>query len=149
VPDCIRAIINRENIIVRNPFSIRPYQHVLDPPYAYLMIAAVQYTDKKYEGCYNVGPDEDDCYQTRDLVELVIKEWGDKNISWVNLHDGGPHESVFLKLDCTKIKRKFNWVQRWSLEFSIEKVIQWYKCWESKGDLNKCMDKQIEEFMCR
>lgn len=76
IPDCIRAAIKHEDIVVRNPFSTRPYQHVLEPLYAYLMIAAMQYQDIKYAGYYNVGPDDVDCFQTGALVfnaELVEK----------------------------------------------------------------------------
>ena len=72
IPDCIRAAIKHEDIVVRNPFSTRPYQHVLEPLYAYLMIAAMQYQDIKYAGYYNVGPDDVDCFQTGALVELFV-----------------------------------------------------------------------------
>ena len=64
IPDCVRAAIKHENIVVRNPFSTRPYQHVLEPLYVYLMIAAMQYQDIAYAGYYNVGPDDRDCLQT-------------------------------------------------------------------------------------
>lgn len=73
IPDCIRAVLRGENIIVRNPFSTRPYQHVLEPLYVYLMIAAMQYEDSNYAGCYNVGPDDQDCFQTGALVDLFVK----------------------------------------------------------------------------
>lgn len=75
IPDCIRAAIKHEDIIVRNPFSTRPYQHVLEPLYAYLMIAAMQYQDNKYAGYYNVGPDDQDCFQTGVLVDLFVNKW--------------------------------------------------------------------------
>ena len=61
IPDCIRAAMKKKDIIVRNPFSTRLYEHVLEPVVAYLMIAKVQYEDKQYAGSYNVGPDETDC----------------------------------------------------------------------------------------
>lgn len=77
IPDCIRAAEKKEDIIVRNPFSTRPYQHVLEPLYAYLMIAAMQYQDGKYAGYYNVGPDDVDCFQTGALVDLFVTKWGD------------------------------------------------------------------------
>ena len=67
----IRAAIKHEDIVVRNPFSTRPYQHVLEPLYAYLMIAAMQYQDIKYAGYYNVGPDDVDCFQTGALVTVA------------------------------------------------------------------------------
>jgi len=146
IPDCIRAVQKEEAIIVRNPFSTRPYQHVLEPLYAYLMIAAMQYVDKKYAGYYNVGPDDVDCFQTGALVDLFVKHWGE-GIEWINRYDGGPHEANFLKLDCSKLKTTFGWKPHWNLDMAIEKVVEWSKCWLANGDVRACMDKQIEEFL--
>ena len=145
IPDCVRAMQKGEEIIVRNPYSTRPYQHVLEPLFAYLMIAQKQYENSKYQGWYNVGPDDVDCFQTGALVALFCKYWG-SNAKWMNKYDGGPHEAAFLKLDCSKLKNTFNWKPRWNLEKAIEKTVEWYKCWLSNGDIDKCMDKQIEEF---
>ncbi len=146
IPDCVRAAISHEDIIVRNPFSTRPYQHVLEPLCAYLMIAAKQYEDGCYAGYYNVGPDDVDCFQTGALVDLFVKKWGE-GLKWINRYDGGPHEANFLKLDCSKLKSTFNWTPRWNLDKAIEKVVEWTKCWASNGDVRVCMDKQIEEFL--
>lgn len=146
IPDCIRAAINQEDIIVRNPFSTRPYQHVLDPLYVYLMIAAMQYQDKKYAGYYNVGPDDQDCYQTSALVDVFVKWWG-QGIRWKNQYDGGPHEANFLKLDCSKLKSTFNWKPHWNLDKAVEKVVEWSKCWADNDDVRACMDREIQEFL--
>ena len=146
IPDCIRAAINKEDIVVRNPFSTRPYQHVLEPLYAYLMIAAMQYEDNKYCGFYNVGPDDVDCYQTGAIVDVFVDKWGE-GMKWINKYDGGPHEANFLKLDCTKLKVTFNWKPHWNLDTAIEKVVEWSKCWVNNGDIRACMDKEIVEFL--
>ena len=146
IPDCVRAAIKNEDIIVRNPFSTRPYQHVLEPLFAYLMIAAKQYEDIKFAGYYNVGPDDVDCFQTGALVDLFVEKWGD-GLTWINKYDGGPHEANFLKLDCSKLKATFGWKPRWNLDTAIEKVVEWSKCWIQGKDITTCMDKQIEEFM--
>lgn len=150
IPDCVRYATAKKNIIVRNPFSTRPYQHVLEPLYAYLMIAAKQYEDGCYAGCYNVGPDDADCFQTGTLVELFVRKWGD-GMQWINQPDGGPHEANFLKLDCSKLKTTFDWKPRWNLNTAIEMVIQWSKCWIHGGDVRECMDAQIKKFVedCR
>ena len=84
IPDCIRAIEQNKEIIVRNPYSTRPYQHVLEPLYIYLEIIEKQYKDHKYEGYYNVGPDDQDCFQTGALVDLFVKHWGE-GMKWVSL----------------------------------------------------------------
>ncbi len=146
IPDCVRAALKGEDIIVRNPFSTRPYQHVLEPVYAYLMIAAMQYQEPKYQSWYNVGPDDRDCFQTGALVDLFVKHWGN-GLKWIDKYDGGPHEANFLKLDCSKLKTTFGWHPRWNLDTAIAKVVEWTKCWNSGGDVRDCMDRQIEEFM--
>ena len=146
IPDCIRAAIEQKDIIVRNPYSTRPYQHVLEPVYAYLMIAAKQYEDPKYQSWYNVGPDDQDCFQTGALVDLFVKHWGE-GLKWIDKYDGGPHEANFLKLDCSKLKTIFCWKPHWNLEKAIEKVVEWSKVWVAGDDVRPVMDKQIEEFL--
>lgn len=146
LPDCIRAAIKGEPIIVRNPHSTRPYQHVLEPLSVYLMIAAKQYEDKKCEGYYNVGPDDKDCITTGELVDLFCKKWGE-NARWENKYDGGPHEASFLKLDCSKIKKVFGWKPVWGVEEAIEKTVEWSKIYRDGGDVSACLDKQIGGFI--
>lgn len=146
IPDCVRAAIAKKDIVVRNPYSTRPYQHVLEPLYAYLMIAAMQYEDRNYAGYYNVGPDDQDCFQTGALVDMFVKHW-DEGLKWTSQPDGGPHEANFLKLDCSKLKTRFGWKPRWNLDKALEKVVEWSKCWVGGGDVRECMDNQINEFL--
>lgn len=145
VPDCVRAAEKGETIIVRNPHSTRPYQHVLEPLYAYLMIAQMQTEDKKYEGYYNVGPDDKDCITTGTLVDLFCEKWGEA-LAWEDRYMGGPHEANFLKLDCSKLKETFQWQPRWNVETAIEKTVEWSKCYYSNGNVNSLMEKQISDF---
>lgn len=146
IPDCIRAAMKHEDIVVRNPFSTRPYQHVLEPLYAYLMIAAKQYENGQFAGYYNVGPDDVDCFQTGALVDLFVSKWGE-GMKWINHYDGGPHEANFLKLDCSKLKATFGWKPRWNLDTAIEMVVEWSKCWMNGEDVRACMDRQIDVFL--
>ena len=146
IPDCIRAAIRGEDIIVRNPFSTRPYQHVLEPVYGYLMIAAKQYEDPKYQSWYNIGPDDRDCFQTGALVDLFVKHWGE-GLKFIDKYDDGPHEANFLKLDCSKFRATFGWKPHWDLEKAIEKVVEWSKAWVANEDVRIVMDKQIKEFL--
>lgn len=145
IPDCVRAAGTKTDIIVRNPHSTRPYQHVLEPLAIYLTIAKAQYEDKKYAGFYNVGPDDRDCITTGELVDIFCEKWGE-SLNWVNQYDGGPHEANFLKLDCSKIKKVFGWQPRWRVEEAIEKTVEWSKMYLSGKDVCECMDEQIEEF---
>ena len=145
VPDCVRAAIEGKDIIVRNPHSTRPYQHVLEPLAAYLIIAQKQFEDKKYAGFYNVGPDETDCITTGNLVDTFCAKWGE-GIKWIDRYDGGPHEANFLKLDCSKLKTTFGWKPRWNFDTAIEKSVEWSKVYAAGGDVVACMDKEIQEF---
>lgn len=146
IPDCVRAAIKKEDIIVRNPNSIRPYQHVLEPVYAYLMIAAMQYSNSRYAAWYNVGPDDRDCFQTGALVELFVKYWGD-GLKWIAIPDGGPHEANFLKLDCSKLKNTFGWKPCWNLDTAVSKVVEWSKTWQEGKNVRSVMDRQIQEYI--
>lgn len=148
VPDCIRAALKKEEIIVRNPHSTRPYQHVLEPLVMYLTIAMKQYEDKSYAGYYNVGPDDCDCITTGTLVDIFCEKWGEGQ-TWVNKSVSGPHEANFLKLDCSKVKNVFGWKPRWNVRTAIEKTVEWAKVYEKNGDIQACMDAQIAEFLER
>ena len=152
IPDCVRAALGHGTVFVRNPYSVRPFQHVLEPLNAYLMIAAKQYEDKKYAGFYNVGPDEADCITTGALVESFCRQWGE-GLSWKNLisEDGlpQPHEANFLKLDCSKIKSKFGWQPRWGIDKAVEQTVLWTKAYRDGDNLDSVMQGQIRDFgMC-
>lgn len=146
IPDCVRAVMKNERIVVRNPYSIRPYQHVLEPLMVYLMIAQKQTEDNKYQGAYNVGPDEADSWSTGKLVECFCREWGE-NAIWENKNLGGPHEAGLLKLDCEKLKRTFSWKPKWDVEQAIELIVEWTLEYMESGDIQKCMKKQIDMYI--
>ena len=146
IPDCIRAVQKDEPIIVRNPHSTRPYQHVLEPIMAYLMIAEKQYTDLGYAGWYNVGPDDCDCVTTGKLADIFCSAWGN-DARWENKWTGGPHEANFLKLDCSKLKSTFGWKPKWNISDAVQKTCEWTKTWLNGGNIPIIMDKQIEEYM--
>lgn len=152
IPDCVRAVEKEAAIQIRNPYSIRPYQHVMEPIYVYMMIAMKQYHDKTFAGFYNVGPDESDCVTTGQLVELFCEKWNqdeetDKQVSWVNrMENDAPHEASYLKLDCSKLKSMFGWKPRWHVNEAIDRTVEWTKIYLKQGDVSSCISKQIEEF---
>lgn len=165
IPDCIRAVSAGQEIVVRNPYSTRPYEHVLEPVMAYLMVAEAQYKDKSFASSYNVGPNDSDCWTTGELVQLFCDKWNGavdqrasaagagnaaatlNKASWVNKHDGGPHEANFLKLDCSKLKTTFGWSPVWNVETTMEKIVEWSVACLTGGDVGEVMDKQIGEFL--
>ena len=147
IPDCIRAIKEKKDILVRNPDSTRPYQHVLEPVMAYLMIAQRQYENPELAGWYNIGPDDCDCLTTGELVELLVSCWGEDQ-KWVNISEKhAPHEANFLKLDCSKIKQTFGWKPTWHIDEAIKMICAWTKVWLTGGDIPAEMDREIDEFL--
>lgn len=147
IPDCIRAARAGEPVIVRNPYSTRPYQHVLEPIIAYLMIVQRQYDHPELAGWYNVGPDDCDCVTTGALVDMFCQAWGD-GMSWENQAEvNAPHEANFLKLDCTTIKTTFDWRPRWHITEVIERTVNWTRIWLSGGDIPWAMEREIMEYL--
>lgn len=149
IPDCFRTCINHEDIIIRNPYSIRPYQHVLEPLSMYLEIAKMQFIDNNYSSYYNIGPNDEDCVETAKLVDLFCKyfnQTNEENIHWINKSDDGPHEANFLKLDNAKIKQTFNWKPTWNIEEAIEKTVEWINVYLNNGNISTCVNNQINEF---
>lgn len=145
IPDCIRAASKDETIIVRNPHSTRPYQHVLEPVYTYLELAMLQCHNAELAGAYNIGPDEEDCVTTGKLVDIFCKYWaGAKWQAVSNLN--APHEANFLKLDCSKIKNTINYRAVWHIDEAVKAAVDWSKIYLSGENVNNIMYKQIEEF---
>lgn len=149
IPDCIRAIESKDALKIRNPYSTRPYQHVLEPLYVYMTIAKEQYDNIKKSGQYNVGPNEEDCISTGQLVEIFSNIWKMKaklDFKYEIIQNNGPHEANFLKLDSSKIKSEFDWKPRWNVNMAIEKTIDWTIAYLNNEDIDAVMKKQIKEF---
>ncbi len=148
IPDCFRAAAKKEEVILRNPHSVRPYQHVLEPLYIYLTIMMEQSQNRSLQGYYNVGPDDADCVSTSALVEDFQKEWG-TGFTYRIGGDGGPHEAGFLKLNCDKLKNVFGWRPRMDIHGAVSMTTAWYKAYLQGEDMAKITRKQVEEFLCR
>ena len=154
IPDCIRAVREGKTIVVRNPYSTRPYQHVLEPVTAYLIVAMEQYKNRTLSGNYNIGPDDADCICTGDLVDLFCRKWNQdaaaKGLSRAareDRPDGGPHEAGFLKLDSRKIKETFSISDIWHIEEVMEKIVEWSEVYLSEGDIRAVTNAQIQEYL--
>ncbi len=145
IPDCVRAMEAGKQIGVRNPYSTRPFQHVLEPLFVYLQIAQRQYENPDFQGYYNVGPDDCDCVTTGQLVTMFCELWGD-GAAWENQAENGPHEANFLKLDCSKIKHVFGWQPRWHIREALDKTVEWSKAYLKGQELRAVTDRQIREY---
>ena len=126
---------------------MRPYQHVLDPLFAYIMIAEKQYEDKSYFGNYNIGPKPEDCVTTGEIADLFCSSWGDEAF-WINISEkNASHEANFLKLDCSKIQNTFQWESLWNISDSVNKTVEWYKAYINKKDMFEVTINQIKRYM--
>ena len=146
IPDCIRAAVRGQVIHIRSPHSTRPYQHVLEPLSAYLMLAARQTEDASLVGAWNVGPDDADCVTTGELADIFCRAWGG-GARWQAVESDGPHEAHFLKLDCSKLRSTLGWRPRWHIEEAVEKTTEWAKSWEAGADMRAFTEKQIDMFL--
>lgn len=147
IPDCVRAVQKGEEIIIRNPHSVRPYQHVLEPVMAYLLLAQRQCEDSSLAGWYNIGPEEADCVTTGELVELFCKSWGPDARWRVQGEANAPHEANLLKLDCSRIKARLGWRPRWQIGDAVEKTVEWSRAWLGGGNILDEMDREIAAYM--
>ncbi len=148
IPDCVRAAIEKKTIVVRNPDSVRPYQHVLEPLFVYLMIASEQLDNDELQGAYNVGPRENDCLRTSELVDYFCQRWGEE-IKWKSQKQEGPHEANLLKLNCSKLQENFGWEPKWNVKNAIDRTIEWSKIYRDNIDVLNCMERQIYEYLKR
>lgn len=146
IPDCVRAVQKGEPIKLRNPNSVRPYQHVLDPLMAYLLIAQRQYEDIRFAGSYNVGPDSCDCLTTEALAELFCQFWG-APAYWETVGQNGPHEDAILKLDCSKIQAVLGWKPKWHAERAVAETVAWTKAWLAGCNPAELTRRQIGSFL--
>ena len=150
IPDCVRSALKGENILVRNPHSVRPYQHVLECLSGYLLIAMKQYQKKEYEGSYNFGPNEESSITTGELTDIFCRAWNEgetgEGITWYTEHQNGPHEANFLKLDCSKAKTVLGWQPKWDIKKSLEETIFWSKAYRNKQEMDRVIGRQIAEY---
>lgn len=149
LPDCVRATVAGRPVAVRNPYSTRPYQHVLEPIYVYLMIVMRQAKRGALAGYYNVGPADEDCITTGELADRFVAFWGE-GAAWENLAEANaPHEANFLKLDCGKLRRVFDWKPVWSVEEAIRQTVLWYRAWAAGEEMEAMTETQIREFFLK
>ena len=146
IPDCVRAVREGRDIILRNPASVRPFQHVLEPVYAYLLVAARQAEDIDLSGSYNIGPDEGDAVTTACLSDMFVKYWGE-GAAWRSEAREGGHEASYLKLDNSKIKNTFGIRPRLHIDDAVRLTVEWTKAYFKGENVEKLTEKQIADFL--
>ena len=146
IPDCVRAAQAKQAIRLRNPHSVRPYQHVLEPLSAYLLIARRQYEDAALSGSYNVGPEVDGGLATGQLAGLFCQAWGE-GLRWEHTGQEGPHEDAVLRLDCSKIRAVLGWRPKWDAARAVAETVGWTKAWLSGQDMSAFTLGQIQAYL--
>jgi CDP-glucose 4,6-dehydratase len=147
IPDCIRGIMNKEKIIVRNPDSTRPWQHVLEPLSGYIMLAeSLCKFPKEFSEGWNFGPKEKDAKSVLDIMKAFCKFWGNDTGYEIKKDPNAPHEANYLKLDSSKARKSLLWTPRWNSVTAVRKTVEWYKVYQEKGNLGELTSKQIEEY---
>lgn len=147
VPDILRAFEKRQPVVIRNPHSTRPWQHVLEPLSGYLLLAEQLYTHgQAWAEGWNFGPHDDDAKPVQWIVEHMVRNWGN-GATWQL--DGGqhPHEAHYLKLDISKAKARLGWQPRWNLSTALEHIIQWHQAWQDRQPMRDVCLAQIQAFM--
>jgi len=147
IPDIIKAFKNHETVIIRNPKSTRPWQHVLEPLSGYLKLAEqLEKNGDQYAEAWNFGSAEIDARPVQWIVEKMAKLWGE-NANWINDKSEHPHEANYLKLDCSKAHMKLNWYPRWDLSETLLRIVEWHKLKDAHNNYRKLCLTQINDYM--
>jgi len=145
IPDIIKSFIAKKPVRIRNPQSIRPWQHVLEPLSGYLLLAEKLYLEgDKYTGAWNFGPALDDAKTVGYIVKKMANNWG--NSQWELDTNDQVKEANILKLDCTKAYEVLAWKGRWSIDTALEKTIEWYQAEQNKMEMQAFCYQQITEY---
>ena len=147
VPDILNAFSNNEKVLVRNPSSIRPWQHVLDPLGGYLILAENLFSDGfHYAEPWNFGPEDEDCKSVKYITEKISEYWGEDS-TWEVGNNGYFHEAKLLKLDITKAKTKLGWKPKWNLNQTLKNIVNWHKKWINKENIRSVCSDEIKNYM--
>jgi len=147
IPDVIKAFEANEPLMIRNPLATRPWQHVLEPLSGYLILAQTLYEEgSTFASGWNFGPRDEDNRSVRDVVELIIFNWG-ATARWEKEGSEQPHEANLLKLDCSKAHTQLGWTPKWNLECAAQKVVQWQKAYQLKENMQEFSLAQINHYM--
>jgi CDP-glucose 4,6-dehydratase len=147
IPDILRAFEKQQPVIIRNPLSTRPWQHVLEPLSGYLVLAERLYNEgNAFAEGWNFGPKDDDCQSVQWILEKMVKFWGEgARYEWDKSEQ--PHEANFLKLDCSKAATRLKWHPQWQLADTLEKIVHWHRSWLQGADMQTRCLYEIKGYM--
>jgi len=127
IPDIVKALSENQDIVIRNPKSIRPWQHVIEPLFGYLELGVKLNSNPiKYSQAYNFGPNTNDAFSVEEMVVKSINNWESGKYK-IEVNNNNPHEAGLLKLDISKAVNELNWRPILSAQTAVERTINWYK----------------------
>ncbi len=145
VPDLMRAAIAGEPVVVRNPDSVRPWQHVVGANSGYLLLAEKLWDDPSLAGAWNFGPDAEDAVSVRTIVERLSELWGTE-IELQSPEGDQPHEAETLRLDSSRARSALGWRPHWDLERALASIVDWYRVYTAGGSMRDTTLAQIREY---
>ena len=147
IPDILRAFEKQQPVIIRNPLSTRPWQHVLEPLSGYLVLAQHLWQEgQTFAEGWNFGPKDDDCRPVQWILDRMVHFWGEGAHYEIDKSQQ-PHEANFLKLDCSKAATRLKWHPQWRLEYTLEKIITWHSAWLQEKNMKNCCLEEIKDYM--
>lgn len=147
VPDILHAFQNNQPVLIRNPYAVRPWQHVLEPLSGYLCLAQKLYEDgERFSEAWNFGPISNNESCVQDIVCRLATLWGE-DARWMVDSNPQPHEAHFLKLDCSKAKAYLNWSPKWDTNVVLSRIVNWHKSWLSGQDMFDYCLSEINDYM--
>ena len=147
IPDIMRAITQGKPVNIRNPHAIRPWQHVLEPLFGYMLLAQKLFEEgTSYAEGWNFGPNDEDAKPVQWIVEKLTQSWGE-GATWLLDNGDHPHEAHYLKLDCSKAKARLDWHPRWNLDETLCKIVDWQKSYQQSADMKAVTLEQIDIYL--
>lgn len=147
IPDLIRSFIRREQVEIRYPHAIRPWQHVLEPLSGYLVLCQRLYSEgEKYAEAWNFGPQDSDAKPVEWIVKRMLEKWPDEHSGYKIIQRDSLHEERMLKLDCSKAQQLLGWGPRWSLEKTIDTIVEWVHGYNQGRNAKDLCIQQIKSY---
>jgi len=147
VPDTLRAFEKNEPVVIRNPNSIRPWQHVLEPLNGYLILVERLFENPmNFSEAWNFGPEQEGDREVSWILNKIVEEWDGQSWTFVDERNKF-HEANYLKLDISKAKELLGWKPIWSLEYSIKRIVKWHKAWLNGENMLIHCEDEIEHYM--
>jgi CDP-glucose 4,6-dehydratase len=146
-PDIAKSISNKNRLIIRNPLATRPWQHVIEPLFAYMELAKNQFKDPvKFSSEWNIGPHSENAKSVESILRIIEATFPNL-INWQYDNNYQPHEAQSLKLDSSKFMNKNDWAPKWDLKMTIHRTISWYTEFHKGRDITELCKEDLIEYI--